>query len=89
MVAGIPNIDGTLGSIYTRNTEANYSGFKTYTGAFTSNTKTAKIGYFHDTANGTSGATVVNFNASSSNSIYGNSTTVTPLSESCIFCISY
>ena len=88
-MAGCPNINGTLGSIYTRNTEANYSGFKTYTGAFTSKTKTAKIGYFQDTANVTSGAAVVNFKASSSNAIYGKSTTVTPLSESCIFCISY
>lgn len=89
MKAGCPNIGGTLGNIYTRNTEANYSGFKTYTGAFTSKTKTTNIGYFQDSVNVTRGAAVVNFNASSSNAIYGKSTTVTPLSESCLICIRY
>lgn len=85
----MPNISGALGNIYTRNTEAKYSGFKTYSGAFTSNKKTAKIGYFNNTADGTSGAAVVNFNASSSNPIYGKSTTVTPLSLSAILIIKY
>ena len=88
-MAGLPNIRGTLGNIYNRNIEARYSGFETYTGAFTSNTRTAKIGYFTNTADGTSGAAVVNFNASSSNPIYGKSTTVTPLSLSAILIIKY
>ena len=88
-MAGLPNIGGALGNIYKRNTEAMYSGFVTYTGVFTINTRTAKVGYFTNTTNGTGGAAVVNFNASSSNSIYGKSTTVTPLSLSAILIIKY
>lgn len=76
--AGLPNITGTLGHIIKRNNEANYSGFGTYSGAFISHTRNANRGYFQTTASGDAGASVVSFYASSSNSIYGNSTTVQP-----------
>lgn len=76
--AGLPNLSGTLGTIINRNGEAQYSGFQTYSGVFTSNTRNQHRGYFNSTASGDAGASIVNFNASASNNIYGKSTTVQP-----------
>lgn len=44
---------------------------------------------FAASTNSSANSYEIGLDASLSNSIYGSSTTVTPLSESCIFCISY
>lgn len=86
--AGLPNITGTLGGIKCRNSSG-ASGFSTYSGAFTKNTTNTEIGYWSSTMADTSAANVVNFNASSSNSIYGNSSTVQPPAATLMPIIKY
>ena len=80
MEAGLPNINGE-GHITTAYSTSNY-----FRGAF----------IFHQDQYGTIGASGPNsvrgnleFSANNSNSIYGSSETVTPLSLSAIFVIKY
>ena len=74
-MAGIPNITGSFGWI----TDANCSG--AYSRAQFAGNWMYGMGDFSQYS--------VDFNASLSSSIYGSSTTVTPLSMSCLICISY
>ena len=79
-MAGLPNIEGRIGGAY------NYV-FNDGMGALIScslgNTSNVNIGGSTNINNG------MDFDASLSSSIYGSSETVTPLSESVIFCIRY
>ena len=74
MGAGCPNITGRIGVESTREND---------TGAFYRGTF-SQVGW--QSSGGTTGT---NFDATRSSAIYGSSETVTPLSESVIFCISY
>ena len=73
--AGLPNIEGTFGS--------SIGSPKNFTGAFLNN------GKFHDVPGSSSYYTTYlgKFNASLSNAIYGNSTTVQPESHDWIVCV--
>lgn len=71
--AGLPNIDGSYVEISWPNS---VSITDTYTGAFTS--ESAGSSRSGNTGSGSSTATKMIFDASRSNSIYGNSTTVQP-----------
>ena len=75
MSAGLPNIEGRLG-VYP-------IGADTASGCFypLSGFSHGLVGNYAGDSGG--------FNASLSSSIYGSSTTVTPLSMSCLICISY
>jgi len=78
-VAGLPNITGSVGDFGGEQT------IYTQRGAFRANKVLSDFGGY-----GTTRASWnIDFNASNSNSIYGSSDTVTPLSESVVFCISY
>ena len=82
IVAGLPNITGR---VVTDNYPAGPDMITD--GCFT---KVETYGTFK--TSGTQNYTLpstCNFNASSSSTIYGSSNTVTPLSESCLFCIRY
>ena len=72
IAAGLPNITGTLQPIAT---DRGVTGFEAKSGAFTNSTNTSQSGAV--TADSSYRATI-NFDASKSNSIYGNSTTVQP-----------
>ena len=88
--AGLPNISGTLGGIGTNNTEANYSGFEKYSGVFTKKSDSSYAGNMQGSKTPTDNAAYeVNFNASSSNSIYGKSSTVQPPAATLIPIIKY
>jgi len=67
--AGLPNITGSY-----ENTTWNYNGSQSRSGAF--NRTTGSVDY--GSATGNKPSTVLTFDASLSNSIYGNSTTVQP-----------
>ena len=75
MSAGLPNISGRLG-VYP-------IGGDTASGCFY-----PLSGFSHGLINNYTGASG-GFDASLSSSIYGSSETVTPLSMSCLICISY
>ena len=82
MDAGLPNITGSHG-------EHDYGNgrLKNSSGAFTLSSLSGE-----KSGNGWGGNDkfrTVNMNASLSSSIYGSSTTVTPLSESVIMCIKH
>ena len=80
MEAGLPNITGTFGyGQIDGGAKFNASG------AFTATKKDTNTGF----GDGKFDCPQISFNASRSNSIYGNSSTVSPLSESVVFCISY
>ena len=79
MEAGLPNITGKLAVRPTSETP-------NPTGAFYINGISEYLGKYNGGTNYSNG---VSFNASRSSSIYGNSSTVTPLSMSCKFYISY
>ena len=77
MEESLPNITGKCGFL-------GLTSYDVIGGAFTK-TNTSATGAF--TAGDTK--SVGAFDASRSNTTYGNSTTVTPLSESCLFYIRY
>ena len=79
-MAGIPNIVGTWTSMPVNNETGDWSG-AVY--------KVGKSGITNSFSGNSYNQSKAGFQASKSNSIYGKSNTVTPLSESCIFCISY
>lgn len=78
--AGLPNISGTF-SGYTANNTTNC------TGAFTSDD--AVVGGPTGTDNTNEGKNTTTFEASASNPIYGNSTTVQPPAVTLLYCIKY
>ena len=78
---GLPNITGTLGA----NIFWSYGG-NDGTGAFSSTTTSFTKNY----GGGTSGSSgTINFNATNSNVIYGNSNHVTPTNTSVLYIIKY
>lgn len=78
MEAGLPNITGTVGIRPTL-------GFAGTTGAFYATNQNGADNYAQSgTANALTG-----FDASRSSSVYGNSDTVTPTSQSTLLCIKY
>lgn len=80
-MAGLPNITGAVGAA---GSGVFYPGDNTGNCFYSTN----DIGYCAYAVQG-SGCTALNFEASRCSSIYGSSETVTPLSESVVFCISY
>ena len=87
MEAGCPNIVGSLGNhkYGGYGTQANYP--TTVTGCFTEDTGTSPA---CDGGGAKYGTTwVANISASLSSDVYGNSTTITPESCSCLFYIKY
>ena len=78
MSAGLPNIAGNI--LFARSMVNELSGFVGIT----------QQGIYDQTQPQSGGRSIsgIDFDASRSSSIYGNSATVTPLSMSCIFCIS-
>lgn len=78
MGAGLPNITGTVGIHPT-------AAFAGMTGAFY---ETNKNGAGNNSQSGTANH-LTGFNASRSSSVYGNSGTVTPTSQSTLLCIKY
>lgn len=62
-----------------------YMGASSSSALYASGARTGQV------ANVTGGTTQdhINFDASRSSSVYGSSSTVTPLSESVVFCIKY
>ena len=89
-MAGLPNITGhdALSWYGLNNGLVNNNSDRS--GCFPQPTLTAYGGLGGNNAGVASSATVgVQFNASLSNNIYGNSQTVTPLSEQCLFYIKY
>ena len=87
-MAGLPNITGTLGDTGTTNWVKGFANSKVASGAFEAGIVQNKKEFttFSDTTDNCSG---FSFNASRSSSIYGSSSTVTPLSESTLLCIRY
>ena len=81
-MAGIPNITGRI----TTSTNPFYNPTLTVSGALLGTTTTSNTA--QGSASGYPGSGVA-LDASRSSSIYGSSTTVTPLSKSCIFCIKH
>ena len=79
MEAGLPNIAGNI--LFARSMVNEVSGVIGITQQGVRDQTQAQSG--GRTING------IDFDAYRSSSIYGSSTTVTPLSMSCIFCISY
>lgn len=82
--AGLPDITGTLSPIATNKAKGS-SSFITQTGAFKNSTQ---LDLYGASGNVTQRATV-QFKASQSNSIYGNSTTVQPPALCLLPCIRY
>ena len=76
--AGLPNIKGEL---FTVPANTSTDG----TGAFRRTTTPNTAG----AARGAASWSNINFDASRSSSVYGSSSTVTPLSESTLLCIRY
>jgi len=72
IAAGLPNITGTLQPIAT---DRGATGFEAKSGAFTNSTNASHSGA---ATSDSSYRATIDFNASKSNSIYGNSTTVQP-----------
>jgi hypothetical protein len=71
IAAGLPNITGNVSDM-----SSNYNNTSTYTGAFKKNSGGSGAG--HGGVEYRQGINNVSFNASWSNSIYGNSSTVQP-----------
>lgn len=71
IAAGLPNITGNISDM-----SSNSNGSSTFTGAFKKNS--GGTGHGHGGTEYRQGTNNVSFNASLSNSIYGNSTTVQP-----------
>lgn len=85
-MAGIPNI---LGDYYKKGPAGGlYGGDETTANGAFSALYFAK-GKIAKSSENSYGQYYVHFDASKSDTLYGNSSTVTPLSESVIFCISY
>lgn len=85
-MAGIPNI---LGDYYKKGPAGGlYGGDETTANGAFSALYYAK-GRIAKSSENNYGQYYVHFDASGSNSTYGSSTTVTPLSESCLICIRY
>ena len=79
-MAGIPNIEGSVGNYYTALEEKD--------GCFANTKIVSKGSGWMTNATNTSYIPII-FDASLSNPIYGNSSTVTPLSLSSTFIIKY
>ena len=77
----MPNIIGSVRGGDTTS-QGNTGGTSCFSGS------TAGVEHYATSSSGSKIITI-KFNASHSNSIYGSSEIVTPLSESVIFCISY
>ena len=84
MEAGLPNIEGNFKSVFT---VAKDNGTDT-TGALQSPYSKSKGNYGNITSTSAWGYGF-KFNASSSNPIYDNSATVTPLSQSTLYILKY
>ena len=76
-MAGLPNITGTFAT--------DFNLINQYSGAFFKSSKTSS----NQGGAGNRTCVVTEFDASRSSSIYGNSTTVTPTSQSTLLCIKY
>lgn len=81
-MAGLPNITGEVQPHYNSRRLGTYSGWDNFD---TPGTAAWGSGAFGNSTN----MGGISFDASLSNSIYGSSDTVTPLSLSCKFIISY
>lgn len=87
LAAGLPNITG---AIKLRPNNSGFNSFFGITGAFSMGAQDNLTASAFNMGT-TSGTTYnpINFNASSSNAIYGNSTTVQPPALTMIYCIKY
>lgn len=83
MGAGLPNITGTYGKFKWGSIYGDTSSGCTYT------SYVASDGYIINQDTGTQNGQIFNLNASRSSSLYGNSITVTPLSQKVTFLIHY
>lgn len=87
MEVGLPNISGSAGHLLYSKSNASEGTADIVNGAFNRNLK------YHTNnplTSGTAwGAYTTTFNASLSNTIYGNSTTVKPLSQSTLMLVKY
>lgn len=83
MSAGLPNITGEVGYLKAAQASSYYNGINTKTGCFTNSTEVLTDPHAtklvsSNTQDDTGETGLIVFNASSSNSIYGNSNTVQP-----------
>ncbi|MCI8310358.1 MAG: tail fiber protein [Clostridia bacterium] len=84
---GLPNIEGTLGALANGSIPSNIS-LSLATGAFSSVVRPGfRDGY--TTGSNTNPTYYAKYDASKSNSIYGNSNHVTPSNTSVLYCIKY